>query len=51
MSGMMLASNFNDPLYLIVNIVAITAISFMIWIGYKLINKDKGKGGGIKVKV
>lgn len=46
-----LDANLNDPLYMITNIVALTAIGLMIWIGYKFINKDSGKDGGIKVKV
>ena len=42
--------NFDDPLYLILNVVALTAIGAMIWFGYKFINKGD-KDGGIKVKV
>ena len=43
-------ANLDDPIYLILNIVALTAVGLMIWFGYKFINKG-GKDGGVKVKV
>jgi len=49
--SVLLATNLNDPLYIIINVVALTAIGFMIWFGYKYISKDRDGDGGIKVKV
>ena len=43
-------TNFDDPLYLILNVVALAAIGTMIWFGYKFMNKGS-RDGGIKVKV
>tara|TARA_Y100001951_G_C11121099_1_gene172811 strand:- start:13 stop:177 length:165 start_codon:yes stop_codon:yes gene_type:complete len=48
--SMTLPANFDDPIYLILNVVALTAVGFMIWFGYKFINKG-GKDGGVKVKM
>ena len=42
-------TNFDDPLYLILNVVALAAIGTMIWFGYKFMNKGS-RDGGIKVR-